>query len=318
MRILVLGAGGTGGYFGGRLVQSGADVVFLARPPRAGQLREQGLRLRSPLGDAHLEVTAVTTQTLPAEVAKQRFDLVLLSCKAYDLDSAIEAIAPAVGEETAVLPVLNGLRHYPVLDERFGQDRILGGLCFISASKGPNGEIVHMGKAASITFGERHGDPDSMRTAAFASVCEHANIDHLRSMRIVQQQWEKYTFLTTLAAATCLMRASVGQIVDDNDGLDFMRSLYRECLSVAEASGEPITADAQAGALEILTRKCSPMTASMLRDIEAGQPIEAEQIVGDMHYRARAAGLPVPLLTIAECHLRAYQRVRADRQRKPS
>ncbi len=307
MRVLVLGAGGTGGYFGGRLAQSGADITFLVRPARAAQLQAHGLALRSPLGDADIEVAHVTADALPALARERPFDLVLLSCKAYDLDSAMASATPAISANTAVLPILNGLAHYPLLDSRFGVQRVLGGLCFISAMKGPDGEVLHLGRPASITFGERSGDPDSGRTAAFASLCANAGIDHVRSQRIAVEQWAKYTFLSTLAAATCLMRASVGGIVAGEGGDAFMRALYRECLAVAEAEGEPIAEPAQQAALATLTQAGSPLKASMLRDLEAGQAVEAMQIVGDMLHRSQAQSLPAPLLAAAWCHLQAYE-----------
>ncbi|HEY5805542.1 MAG TPA: 2-dehydropantoate 2-reductase [Lysobacter sp.] len=313
MRVLVLGAGGTGGYFGGRLAQSGADITFLVRPPRAEQLKSNGLAIRSPLGDADIEVAHVTADALPALARQRPFDLVLLSCKAYDLDSAIESAAPAVSDRTAVLPILNGLAHYPTLDERFGRERVLAGLCFISAMKGPQGEVLHLGRPASITFGERDGNRDSERTAALARLCADAGIDHVRSLRIAGEQWAKYTFLSTLAAATCLMRSSVGGIVAGEGGDAFMRALYRECLAVAQAKGEPIPDAAQQTALETLTQPGSPLKASMLRDLEAGQAVEAMQIVGDMLHRAGAAALPSPLLAAAWCHLQAYEAGRSVR-----
>jgi 2-dehydropantoate 2-reductase len=307
MRVLVLGAGGTGGYFGGRLAQSGADITFLVRPARATQLHADGLALRSPLGDADIQVAHVTADALPALARERPFDLVLLSCKAYDLDSAMSSSAPAVGADTAILPILNGLAHYPLLDARFGAQRVLGGLCFISAMKGANGEVLHLGRPASITFGERDGDPESERTAEFARLCANAGIDHVRSQRIAADQWAKYTFLSTLAAATCLMRASVGGIVAAEGGEAFMRALYDECLAVAMAEGEPIAESAHQSALTTLTQVDSPLKASMLRDLEAGQPVEAMQIVGDMLHRARAAGQSAPLLAAAWCHLQAYE-----------
>ncbi|MEQ4574364.1 MAG: 2-dehydropantoate 2-reductase N-terminal domain-containing protein, partial [Gammaproteobacteria bacterium] len=187
MRILILGAGGTGGYFGGRLAQAGADVTFLVRPGRAAQLQADGLKIRSPLGDADLAVRHAVAGALPALVAERPFDLVILSCKAYDLEASIEAIAPAVGADTTVLPILNGLRHYDALDARFGRERVLGGLCFISATKGEGGEILHLGKPASITFGERDGGADSARVRAFAAACAQAGIDHTASPRIAQE-----------------------------------------------------------------------------------------------------------------------------------
>ncbi|NJC32099.1 2-dehydropantoate 2-reductase [Xanthomonas arboricola] len=311
MRILILGAGGTGGYFGGRLAQAGVDVTFLVRAARAAQLQADGLRIRSPLGDADLPVAHVTAQDLPALVAAQRpFDLVILSCKAYDLDSAIEAIAPAVGEHTTVLPILNGLRHYATLDERFGAARVLGGLCFISATKGEHGEILHLGKPAAMTFGERDGRAASARVQALAAACAQAGIDHVASEQIAQEQWIKYSFLTALAAATCLMRAPVGAIVATDDGRALINGLYNECLWAADAAGQPIPEAARAKALQTLLQVDSPLKASMLRDLEAGQDVEAAQIVGDMLKRVRETGRNAPLLMAANVHLQAYQVLR--------
>lgn len=307
LRVLVLGAGGTGGYFGGRLAQSGAEVTFLVRPARAAQLERDGLSIHSPLGDARFPVAHVVAEDLPALAAASPFDLVVLSCKAYDLDSAIEAVAPAVGAATTVMPILNGLLHYEALDARFGRDRVLGGLCFISATKGPGGEILHLAKPASITFGERDGNPNSARVQAFASLCERAGIDHLASSDIRQELWIKYSFLTALAAGTCLMRASVGDIVANEGGTEFMTRLYAECLAVAEAAGQPVPQEKQEFAMGTLTQQASPVKASMLRDLEAGQRVEAAQIVGDMLHRAYAADIAAPLLGAAWCHLQAYE-----------
>jgi 2-dehydropantoate 2-reductase len=312
MRLLVLGAGGTGGYFGGRLAQSGADTTFLVRPARAAQLQRDGLRIRSPLGDADLAVAHATADALPALVAQAPFNLVLLSCKAYDLDSAMDAIAPAITGGTAILPLLNGLRHYPALDARFGADCVIGGLCFISAAKGADGEILHLGRPASITFGEREGDTGSARTRAFEALCSQAGIDHLRTPHIVQELWSKYCFLAALAAGTCLMRASVGRIVAANGGDELMEALYRECVAVAAAAGEPVADAASARARDTLTQQGSPLTASMLRDLEAGLPVEGEHIVGDLVRRAHGAGLATPMLATAWCHLQAYASRRVD------
>ncbi|KLI98301.1 2-dehydropantoate 2-reductase [Luteimonas sp. FCS-9] len=313
MRILVLGAGGTGGYFGGRLAQAGVDVTFLVRPARAAQLAREGLRLRSPLGDADVAVAHVTADALPALAATRPFDLAILSCKAYDLDSAVEAIAPAVGDGTAVMPILNGLLHYAVLDARFGAARVLGGLCFISAVKGADGEVVHLPSPPSLTFGER--DParnGSARMQALADACARADgFEAVRSDDFLQAAWNKFSFLATLASATCLMRASVGRIVAADDGAAFMAALHDECLAVAAAQGHAIPAQAAQQARSLLTREGSPATASMLRDLESGQDVEAAQIVGDMRARARDAGIAAPMLQAAWVHLQCYRSRRA-------
>lgn len=307
MRILVLGAGGTGGYFGGRLAQAGVDVTFLVRPARAAQLAQDGLVIRSPLGDAAFPVQHVTADGLAALAAEKPFDLVMLSCKAYDLESSIEAIAPAVSSRTTVLPILNGLRHYATLDARFGRNAVLGGLCFISATKAADGAVLHLAPAAKLTFGERDNTGASARVLALAAACVQANVDHLASDAIGQEQWVKYSFLTALAAGTCLMRADVGTIVGTDEGEAIMRGLYAECLAVAEAAGEPVPEKAQGIALGALTQAGSALKASMLRDLEAGQQVEAMQIVGDMRLRAREAGVLAPLLAVAYAHLQAYE-----------
>jgi len=311
MRILILGAGGTGGYFGGRLAQAGVDVTFLVRPARAVQLQRDGLVIRSPLGDAAFPVQHVTADALPALAADRPFDLVILSCKAYDLDSSIDAIAPAIGRGTTVLPILNGLRHYADLDARFGRDAVLGGLCFISAAKADDGAVLHLARPAKLTFGERDGGGLSARVLALAAACVQAGVDHLASERIGQEQWIKYTFLTALAAATCLLRADIGTIIATQDGESIVRGLYAECTAVAGAAGQPIPMAAQDTALAALTQAGSALKASMLRDLEAGQQVEAAHIVGDMLERARSAGHHAPLLQVAYSNLQAYQAQRA-------
>lgn len=307
MRILVLGAGGTGGYFGGRLAQASVDVTFLVRPARAAQLDADGLVIRSPLGDARLRVRHLTAEQLGEAVAARPFELILLSCKAYDLDSALDAIAPAMGQDTALLPILNGLRHYDDLDRRFGAPRVLGGLCNISAAMSPAGEVLHLRAPASITFGERQGDPNSARCRALHATLEGAGVVHTLSEQIHQDLWIKFTFLTALAAGTCLMRADVGTIVATEGGRELLLRTYAECVAVAQAAGWPIPPAAQEAARTMLTQEGSTVTASMLRDLEAGHRVEGEHVVGDLLRRARAAGQEAPMLAVAWCHLQAYQ-----------
>lgn len=307
MRVLVLGAGGTGGYFGGRLAQAGADVTFLVRDARQAKLERDGLRIRSPLGDADVEVKTITASQLAKEVDARPFDLVLLSCKAYDLDSAMDAITPAMRAGADVLPILNGLRHYAALDACFGREHVLGGLCFISATLGEEGEILHLGKPASMTFGERDATSPRARLAALAQVCAAAHIDHRLVPDIAREQWIKYSFLTALAAGTCLMRANVGAIMAAKGGADFMRGLYAECTAVAAAEGQPVEESAQQNALAALCQPGSDLKASMLRDLEAGNRIEAAHIVGDMVERAQAHVISVPVLESAWISLQVHE-----------
>lgn len=300
MRILVLGAGGTGGYFGGRAAEAGADVTFLVRDARAARLREHGLVIRSPKGDARFDVRTVTASTL-----NDRYDLVLLSAKAYDIDSAIDALRPAVGDGTMILPLLNGVAHYDRLEAAFGGDKILGGLCHISATLGEAGEVLHLNDFHILTFGERAGGT-SERCQRVQATLSTANFTTRLSENVMQDVWEKFAFLTPLAAMTCLMRGSVGAIVATQDGETLMRDMLAECQAVAAASGYPVRERARDEALAVLTKPGSPMTASMLRDLQAGHAVEADHVVGDMLRRGREHGLTLPLLQAAYCHLQVY------------
>src|ERR1700682_4417210 len=154
MRILVVGAGAIGGYFGGRMLQAGRDVTFLVRPRRAAELADAGLVIKSPNGD----VTLKNPPTVQADKLTEKFDVVLLSCKAFDLDDAIRSFAPAVGAQTAIIPLLNGMRHLDVLDESFGKGRVLGGLCGIAVTLDEHRHVVQLTPVfQSLTFGERDG-----------------------------------------------------------------------------------------------------------------------------------------------------------------
>src|SRR5580700_2664915 len=263
MRTLVVGAGAIGGYFGGRLLEAGRDVTFLVRPRRAAELADAGLQIRSRLGD----VTTAAPQAILAEglaKAPETFDLVLLSLKAYDLESAMVSFAPAVGPDTAILPLLNGMRHLDTLDERFGSGRVLGGQCVIAATLNEKHEIVHLNKSHSLSFGERDGSM-SERVKAIADLMAGARFDAHASATILLDMWEKWVFLAALAGSTCLMRAAVGDIATAPGGADLVLRLLDECRSVAVAEGYP-PRDAYLDQIRhTLTATGSPMTASMLR-----------------------------------------------------
>src|SRR5665647_861814 len=145
MKVLILGAGAVGGYFGGRLVQAGADVTFLVRPQRAQKLAAAGLVIRSPLGDAEMQV-----RTVLQEVVRPDYDLVLLSCKAYDLEASIAAIGGAIGPNTLILPLLNGMAQLDRLEQAYGAARVLGGTCYIASTLDAEGAIRHLGKFQGI------------------------------------------------------------------------------------------------------------------------------------------------------------------------
>jgi 2-dehydropantoate 2-reductase len=309
MRILVVGAGAIGGYFGGRLLQAGRDVTFLVRPRRAAELADSGLIIKSHHGDVCLR----RPPTILSENIGHSFDLVLLSCKAYDLAGAMDSFAAAVGPETMVLPLLNGMRHLDMLDERFGASAILGGQCVIAATLDAQRAVIHLDDNHTLTFGERDGAiSDRIRYAA--GTLKNAGFDASLSDRVVQDMWEKWVFLATLAGATCLMRAPIGDIVASPGGDEMIRSLLEECRAIAAEVGQGPRAAFLEQARAALTAIGSPMTASMLRDVEANAPVEADHIVGDLLRRrsaVHAIGRQLSQLATAYTHLKAYEARRA-------
>ena len=305
MRILVVGAGAIGGYFGGKLAQAGCDVTFLVRERRATELAATGLVIKSPLGD----VTLKNPATVLADKLNTPFDVILLSCKAFDLDDAIKSLAPAVGPNTAILPLLNGMRHLETLDARFGRERVLGGLCAIAVTLNDKREVIHLQPLQSLTFGERDGK-SSDRVRAIASVMEKGNFGSKTSGEIIQEMWEKWVFLASLAASTCLMRAPVGVILSAPAGKDFVLGMLDECSAIAAAEGYAPRAAFLERTRAMLTAEGSQMTASMFRDIRAGAPVEADHVIGDLIARADAAKVPVPKLRTAYTHLKAYEKAR--------
>lgn len=304
MKVLVLGAGAVGGYFGGRLTQAGTDVTFLVRPQRAQLLARNGLVIRSPLGDAQ-----IPARTVLQDAVRPDYDLVMLSCKAYDLDASIAAIGGAMGPNTLLLPLLNGMAHLARLEQVFGSARVLGGACYIASTLDADGTICHLSKFQGITCGTRPGNH-----AHAASLLQElrqayagASVECKLSGDIEQDMWEKFVLLASLAAMTCLMRASVGEILAAADGEALMREMLSTSVATAAAAGHAPRAESLQRTEGMLFARGSAFTASMLRDLEAGGRVEAEHIVGDMLRRARAAGVDARMLEVAYCHLQAYE-----------
>lgn len=301
MKILFLGAGATGGYFGGRLAEAGVDVAFLVRPARAERLRREPLRVLSPSGDIAIPVTTVTAEDIGSD-----HDLVVVSCKAYDLDDAIATIAPAIGAQTRILPLLNGLGHLNRLDRAFGATRVLGGLCQIAATLAADGSIHHLNRTHLLVWGAR--DPDQAPyCAALAETLGRGAFDLRNSDAILLEMWEKWVMLAALAGVTCLMRAPVGDIVAAPDGDAVILETLAECAAIATAAGATPREETMSRVRNLLTEPGSVFAASMLRDVEASSRIEADHIIGDLISRADTLGVFTPRLRTAFCHLKTFE-----------
>ncbi len=306
MRILMLGAGAVGGYFGARLVEAGADVTFLVRPARAARIERDGLIVRSPVGDLALRPQMVTE-------AGPGYDLAVLGCKAYDLAGAADAIAPAVAAGAALMPLLNGVAHIDTLSARFGAGAVIGGTVQIGATLGPAGEILHAHRGHRWAYGELDGRR-SERCARFDAIARKARFTAAWSADMRRELWDKFTFLTAMAAGTSTMRGAIGEIAATPEGAAFMIGLIDECVATATAEGYGVDAAEHEGLRRFVTDKRSGLSSSMFRDIERGGDVEADHIVGDMLARARRHGIAAPHLGTALAHLHTY---RARRGSKP-
>lgn len=306
MRILILGAGGIGGYYGGRLAAAGVDVTFLVRERRAGLLAEHGLVIKSPFGDLTEKVKTVTAETVGAG-----YDAIIISCKAFDLEEAIAAIRPAAASSTGggalILPQLNGIAHLDRLDAEFGRDRVLGGTAHIAVTLDPDGTIRHLNKLANFTIGARSPAAEA-KCAALAVELAKGGFNARNSADIMQDMWEKWVFLCSLAAMCCLMRGKVGQIVGSSaDGAALMLEMADDCAAAASAAGHPPSDAHRSNTRKQFSDPNGQWEASMLRDVRAGHRVEADHVIGDMLTRAVAAGRPASLLKAAYAHLKIYE-----------
>jgi 2-dehydropantoate 2-reductase len=306
VRLLVVGAGSTGGYFGGRLAQAGRDVTFLVHPHRAELLRTDGLRIVSPHGDVNLHPVVVTAGSLT-----RPYDAILLAVKAYSLNGAIEDFAPAVGAKTLIVPVLNGMKHLEILAARFGTSCLVGGLCFIATSVDEAGRIVQLTEQHEIAYGELNGT-SSARIQALDNFMKGAAFDARLSATVEREMWEKWVLLASMGAITCLLRGTIGEVQAVPGGADVTHRLLKEVTDVVDTVGVKPSDAFLSRARTILTASGSKQASSMYRDLERGSPIEADQIIGDLLARAQKQNISTPLLAAAYAQLSIYE----SRQRR--
>jgi 2-dehydropantoate 2-reductase len=300
MKLLVVGAGSTGGYFGGRLVQAGRDVTFLVRRQRADQLRARGLVLITPQGDATIrpKLTSAAELTEP-------YDAILLTVKGFALEAALDDVAPAVGVDTLILPVLNGMRHVDILRARFGREAVGGCVCKVATTLDDEGQVIQLTTLHEIAYGELDGQP-SRRMHALDRFMTDAGFDARLSSVIEREMWVKWILLASVGAITCVMRGNLGEVEAAPEGHDFILSVLDEVVGVISVVGvspsEAVVTEVRAQ----LTQKGSTLTSSMYRDLLKRRRVEVEEIIGDLVRRGRAAGVPSPILAAAYCHLAIY------------
>ena len=300
MKILVLGVGGIGGFFGGYLHESGADVTFLVRPKRKALLITDQLKVISPLGNLNLDPKLIL-----AEELKPVYDIILISCKTYDLDQAIIDLRPTKGRGL-IIPLLNGITHMKKLDEEFGKDNIMGGLAHISSNVNEDGTIEHFSEFKKLTFGNRDLSKNNA-VKEFAEVCAKTKFDVVLSEDINLDLWKKWVFISTVAGATTLFSCSLGEIVRNDFGKKIIIDLFDECRSIAklyEFNFEDSEVDT---ILKTITSSSSPIKASMQRDVEKKSFTEHEQIFGDLIIKGQKYNFECPILMSCYIRMNVYQ-----------
>lgn len=296
MRVLVVGAGATGGAFGTRLQEAGRDVTYLVRPLREEVLRRDGLRFIGPDGERIHQVATVSS--IPE---KEHYDLVIVAVKAPALPAVLESMAPAIGPDTLILPFLNGFDHIDLLESRY-PGQVLGGLVRIVATVDTSGAVVQMTPLSTMTIGTLNGSP---LPAEVRNTLDVPGIDLTIADDVVQRLWEKWAFIASAGVVTCLFRNDVGAILEAG-GETYIRDAIAETEAVAGAAGYPVGTASHEQSVQFLIAPGSSFTSSLYRDLQSGQALEAEHILGSMAERADALNVAVPLLKLALVQIRAH------------
>jgi 2-dehydropantoate 2-reductase len=301
MKILVVGAGAVGGYFGARLAQAGRDVTFLVRPARAQQLQRDGLRILSPHGDLTLKPQTITSTEITSP-----YDIIFVSVKAQALDQAIKDMKAAVGPETMIYPVLNGMRHMGTLVHSFGEQAVLGGVTFVSTDLDEQGRIVQLTPMDRVIYGERSGEI-TPRIRSLDETFRNAGFETEVSTNITQAMWDKWVTIASFGLITCLLGGPVGEINAVSDGKQTALQAIDECAAIAKACGFPTPQPHLETVRKLASDKDSKFTSSMYRDLHKGAPVEVDTILGDLLDHGHAHQIEAPLLQACCVRLRVYQ-----------
>lgn len=290
MRIAVIGAGGVGGYFGGRLAQAGHDVTFVARGRHLAALRERGLTVESARGSATIDAASATDD--PATIAP--CDIVMFCVKLWDVESAAARIAPLLAKGGAVIPFQNGLDAPETLKRVLGADKVVGGVAYIAATIREAGIIAHTGTMARLVVGSFAGG-NAHAAVSFRDACVGAGVDAELSADINRTLWEKFCFLSALSGTTSLARQPLGVIRSDPDLRATFEAAVREAWTLGRARGVPLAEDLVAKGLAALDALPAEMRSSMQNDLAAGHRLEAPWLSGAVARMSAASKLSAPV-----------------------
>ncbi|RJS57920.1 2-dehydropantoate 2-reductase [Bacillus subtilis] len=300
MKFLVVGAGGVGGYIGGRLAEQGNDVTFLVRQKRAEQLKETGLVIHSEKGDVSFQPALITAGDTG------RFDVVIIASKAYSLGQVIDDVKSFIDQESVIVPFLNGYRHYEQLFTVLSKEQVLGGLCFIESALDNKGEIHHTSASHRFVFGEWNGGRTERITAleeAFSGV----KADVIISGHIEKDIWKKYLFIAAQAGITTLFQRPLGPILETEGGRHTAQTLIAEIGAILRKEGVPADPDLEEESFRTMTSMSYHMKSSMLRDMENGQTTEGDHLHGFLLGKAKRLSLAAPILETVYANLQMYE-----------
>jgi 2-dehydropantoate 2-reductase len=300
MRIVVMGSGGTGGYFGAKLARAGEDVTFVARGAHLEAIRARGLRVKSAI-DGEWVVRAPAVERL---AGLPPADLVLFCVKSFDTDSAGEAIKPVVGPDTGVLPVQNGVDNEERLERILGPGHVMGGVAQVLATIEAPGIVSHrfLGR---IVFGEMDGLP-SERARAFLQACERAGIQAEISANMLRALWGKYVFIAAHAGMTALTRSPAGVVRAVPETRAMYRLILGEMVALGNAAGAGLDADLADTAMGMLDNLGAAFTSSLHHDLAEGKRLELEALHGHAVRLGQRHGIPTPMLFAVYAALKPY------------
>lgn len=302
MNILIVGAGAIGGYFGARLIEKGENVTFLVRERRKNELETYGLMVESPHGNVTVQPKTILTGD-PLE----NVDVILLATKAYHLEQAIHDIRPYIGEKTLILPLLNGMAHLNILIENFGDEKVIGGLCFIESTLGENGKVIQKSKVHDLLFGERNGvETERIKQLREKFAGTKANFRY--SNKILADMWAKYLFISVFSGVTTIFRAPIGPILETEEGDEAVATLMEEVVSIMKKMGAPIDDDVKEEQLAKIKQMEKTMKSSMQRDMEKGLPTEGDHFFKYLLKNGEKHGVNAPYIKWIYTNLKIYEK----------
>lgn len=300
MKVLILGIGGLGGFFGAHLQKTNCDVTFLVTDKTKKLVSETGIKILSDFGNFKINPILITKKSL-----KINYDVIIISCKAYHLDEAIADLKPTQ-KNAIIIPLLNGQAHISKLEKAFKRENVFGGVAHVSSNTTSPGEIKHVGKIKRLTFGSRY-EANKNIANEFYQLCRKADFQTMLSDNIDQDIWEKWIFIATIAGSTTLFQTSIDNISKKPNGKIFIQNLWNECINISKENGYELRAEAKSLHEDLLFKSDVPFKASMLVDMEKKLMTEHEHIFFEFIKLGKKKKLNTSLLETCHLNMSIYE-----------